>query len=108
LSTTELSDGMWVRGKLMARIPDPDTGRWFTQNLDPVDRGLTDKPQVSVEGLVNAIHPTQQWMEVQGWRVSLVSPACTTCAGHTVGEAVRVVGELKAGLITAHEVVSRP
>jgi hypothetical protein len=105
-TNTTVSNGQWVVGGLYTLPPDAQ-GRWQALEMTPVARLPDDRPQISVDGLINRIQ-SNGTVDVQGWPVLLPAQGCTACTGLQVGQHVRVVGAWQSGVVKATVLVRQP
>ncbi len=103
---TTVGNGQWVVGGLYPLPPDAER-RWQALEMTPVARLPEDRPQISVDGLVNRIQGNGT-VDVQGWPIQLPAQGCTACAGLQVGQHVRVVGAWQGGVVKATVLVRQP
>ncbi len=95
-----LANGQWVRGQVY-NLPTNGQGRWGALTMTTAAPWLTDKAQISLDGLITKVEQHGMKLDVQGWPVQAQPGHCTLCAGLKVGDHVRVLGNLVQGTVEA-------
>ncbi|TBO30100.1 hypothetical protein EYS42_10350 [Aquabacterium lacunae] len=107
-ASSDLRNGQWTRGSLYTTPPVSPGSTWSAVTMRVDAPWLTDKAQISVQGLVTAVQSGGQSFTVQSWPVNASAAACSVCPQLTPGQRVRVEGTLTQGVVSASLVKLQP